>query len=89
MSITSIVSKVAYQSYVNQTVGRRHTAYLIGITSSMNSVSRLSSPIVVGYLMEGFSMATTLYCSSFCVLVASVLFIVVGCRESTVKSKTE
>ena len=89
MSMAAMVGKISYQSYVNETVGKKHMAYLIGINGSMNSFCRLSTPVIAGYIMEGFSKALTLYCAAFCTLLASALFVLAELEESRKKSKRD
>ncbi|XP_067950792.1 major facilitator superfamily domain-containing protein 9-like [Watersipora subatra] len=89
LSVAAMLSKISYQSYVNQTIGKGHTAYLIGIMGSINSFSRLSSPIIVGYLMDSYTSAMSLYVAAFSTTLAAMLYFTVEFKVRINKSKDD
>lgn len=89
LSLSSMLGKVSYQNYITQTLGKEHTGYLIGIMGSTTSFARLSSPVIVGLIMESFDATLTLYTSSACTLLAGLLHVFIELRTYRSKSKID
>ena len=92
MSTATMLSKISSQSYTYEVLGRKHTAYIIGLTTSIMSGARLVTPIVAGYIME-HSLTWTLYLAAVTTTLSGVFYICVFYRkkhlDAAVKVKGE
>lgn len=61
MSIGTTVSKVSAISFTHDIVGKDHTSVLVGMNSSLTSIARLASPVIVGYLMDWYTIYAPIY----------------------------
>lgn len=86
MSMATMVSKISSQSYTNQVLGRGHTAYIVGITSSIMSAARLVTPIVAGYVMQYVGLTVTLYLSAASTLLSGAFYVGVSFRVKSESS---